>query len=191
MLLRRLILPAVCCLPLLLGGCCCGLSQPRAIALAERGAKENKPFLWNPREGMLGVRFGMTKKEVESILGSSSGKFGDKGWQYHRLGFALAFDEQGKVLDFMAGSNGCDPTQCLTRAFKGVTDKGIKMGSTEADVIRAYGSPSKKETFAAEDRVELRYRRDDKSLGIHERFGFTLRKGKVSQLYAVVGKDKL
>jgi len=172
--------PAVLCfLFVLLAGCAGGPGQRKAIALAQRGATENMAFPWNVHKGMLGVRFGMTQKEVTSILGSPSEKLGLTAWQYHRLGFAVLFDEHGRVRSFLAGSNGCDPSQCLTRAFKGVTEKGIKMGSTEAEIVRAYGAPLTKETFSP-DLVTLRYGKSG------ERWGFSLRNGKVSHLYAVV-----
>jgi len=170
---------ALCFLFILLAGCSGGLNPSKARALAERGAIENAAFSWNVHEGMLGVKFGMAQKEVRSLLGSPSEKMGKKAWQYHRLGFAVTFNNQGRVQSFLAGSNYCDPTQCLTKSFKGVTEKGIKMGSSEEEIIRAYGAPISRQTFLPEGQA-LRYGK------LGERWGFTLRNGKVAHLYAVV-----
>ena len=170
---------ALCFFAVFLGGCTGRLSYRESTALAERGAIENAPFTWNVHQGMLGVRFGMTKKEVLGVLGAPCEKITPRAWQYHRLGLAVVFDKQGRVQSFLAGSNGCDPSQRLTKAFKGVTEKGIKMGSKEEEVLRAYGSPSFRKTYSYETQI-LTYNKPG------ERFAFTLRNGRVAHLYAVV-----
>ena len=173
---RKACSTATCFLFLLLFGCSGGPSYRTTMALAERGAVENTAFSWNVHKGMLGVRFGMTKREVLGILGAPSQKISRKAWQYHQLGCEIIFDDNGRVSAFDAGSYSFD---CLTRAFKGITERGIKMGSMGKEILRAYGSPSVKQTLAPEMELLLYAKQN-------EQLAFTLRNGKVVYLSAIV-----
>ena len=166
---------------LLTAGCNTSLPPSQAIALAKAGIAENRPFKWNVNEGMLGIRFGMHSQEVVKLLGKPSERFSSSvqshAWQYHKLGIAISFDEQDRVLSFIAGDGGSDPDAWLTKAFKGATEKGIEMGSTEEEVTRAYGSPSSRQAGPAG--VRLLYSHPG------QRLVFNLRDGKVFHLTAV------
>jgi hypothetical protein len=160
---------------LLTAGTDTGLPPSQAISLAKEGAAENRPFKWDVNEGMLGVGFGMPSQEVLELLGKPSERIGN-AWQYHKLGIAISFDEHERVISFLAGDGGGDSEAWLSKAFKGITEKGIKMGSTEEEVIRAYGSPTSRQTDPG---VRLLY----SSPG--QRLGFSFRSGKVFLITSV------
>jgi len=169
---------AICLLMAVILTSSCSTPQHTAdtVLLAKKGIAENRPFRWKVNYGMMGVRFGMRSREVKEILGKPSERIGH-AWQYDTIGIAINFEKHDQVLSFSAG-DGSDPNGLLSKAFKGITERGIRMGSKEEAVIRAYGSPSSRQ--ASGDIVSLVY-----SLQPHQRLVFLLQNGRVFHITAV------
>jgi hypothetical protein len=91
----------------------------------------------------------MSREEVEKALGKPDavqpqGKTGTVDMNYGSRGFAI----------LVSKTRGAVIITCMSQAvmavrvndFRGKTDKGIALGASSADIIRAYGQPDSKET---------------------------------------------
>jgi hypothetical protein len=163
------------------GGCATKIPPPDDFQPPKKVLAENHPFKWNVNEGLLGVRFGMHPDQVTRLLGKPSELYGHPGqkyaWQYHSLGLLINFNELDRVVSFTASDGGGDPDGWL-KPFRGVTDKGIQMGSTQDEIIQAYGAPSVIKTYSDGTRQVL-YSSPE------YRLVFMLKKGRVYRLTAV------
>jgi len=101
----------------------------------------NTPILIEPGVGVGKVRAGMSMDEVIAQLGKPDGKPGDRLLEYRRLGFAVGFGRDGAVNVVMCG-NSTGVNDSLAKAFTGRTKEGLGLGSSRADVVKAYGEPS-------------------------------------------------
>ena len=115
----------------------------------------------------------MTIQQVVAELGEPDRKK-ESALQYLNLGLSVIPGQEGFVHIALcvdpAGNEGP-----FTKAFAGRTKEGIGMGSSRADVIRAYGEPTATETIDAKPGFEVvRYR----PLGLV----FELREGKVDSI---------
>jgi hypothetical protein len=109
--------------------------------------KPNKLVRILPGIGLGKVRFGMSFSEVRKKLGPPDRKTGGI-YEYTSLGFAVMPGPKGRVAALMCGDGTCrtDAGFSLADVFKGVTNEGIKMGSTTEQVVEAYGVPNKKDS---------------------------------------------
>lgn len=113
-----------------------------------------------PKEGLGSVKFGMSKQEVIDRLGEPD-KIDQRGTglDYSSRGFAVMVSPiRGvRLLTFYTQKT----IIVKINDFAGKTKEGIGMGSTAAEIIKAYGEPEAKET--EEITTRLNYR---KSLGM-------------------------
>ncbi|SIO56293.1 Outer membrane lipoprotein-sorting protein [Singulisphaera sp. GP187] len=100
-----------------------------------------------PLSGIGTAQFGMTKEQILKLLGKPDREFihGRSTYlSYSSRGFELAFlppDHPRHGLSHVACLNEqAGPIQPI-RKFNGKTDKGIGLGASQADVIKAYGPP--------------------------------------------------
>lgn len=118
----------------------------------------------------------MTIQQVVAELGEPDRKK-ESALEYLNLGFSVIPGKEGVVHIALC----VDPTGKegpFTKAFAGRTKEGIGMGSSRADVIRAYGEPTAAETIAGKPAFEVvRYR----PLGLV----FELRDGKVDSIAVI------
>ena len=115
----------------------------------------NTPISIEPDVGVGKVRAGMSMDEVIAQLGKPDGKPGDRHLEYRRLGFAVGFGRDGGVNLVMCGtSSGVNDS--LAKAFTGRTKEGLGLGSSRAEVVKAYGEPSGVEKDPA-GRESLKY----------------------------------
>lgn len=104
-----------------------------------------------PKVGLGPVKFGMSREEVEKLLGKPEKviPMGMNGAsiEYYSRGYGM------HVSDILGVSTISATSQTFTaiqvRTFAGQTDKGIKIGATEQAVREAYGDPS-----SVEDRTK-------------------------------------
>ena len=129
----------------------------------------NTPVSIEPGVGVGKVRAGMSMDEVIAQLGKPDGKSGSRHLEYRRLGFAVGFGRDGGVNVVMCG-NSAGVNDSLAKAFTGRTKEGLGLGSSRADVVKAYGEPSEVEKDPTA-RETLKYR----PLGVT----FSLLEGKV------------
>jgi hypothetical protein len=127
------------------------------------------------------VRSGMTIQRVVAELGEPDRKK-ESALEYLNLGFSVIPGKEGVVHIVLcvdpAGKEGP-----FTKAFAGRTTEGIGMGSSRADVIRAYGEPTATETIDGKPGFEVvRYR----PLGLV----FDLRAGKVDTIGVIFNSPK-
>ena len=115
----------------------------------------NTPITIEPGVGVGKVRAGMSMDEVIAQLGKPDGKPGDRHLEYRRLGFAVGFGRDGGVNVVMCG-NSSGVNDSLAKAFTGRTKEGLGLGSSRADVVKAYGEPSGVEKGPA-GRESLKY----------------------------------
>ncbi len=118
------------------------------LPAAPEDPKLSSPVV-TPRVGIGPVKFGMSRAEVEKALGKpdavrAEGKNGYVSMNYGSRGFFLGVS---KTLGVVTIS--CDSQATLSvriRDFTGKTDKGITLGATLADIVKAYGEPDWKKT---------------------------------------------
>ena len=128
-------------------------------------------------EGMGRAKFGMTKDEVANALGEPDEKKEIRGgsmWTYDSRGFHLTFDQldAGHLV-----SIACHMERRYRSAeFTGATAEGIGIGSSQEDVLRAYGEPE--EDSVRDGLGAMRYFKLGMTVGIA--------KGKVADLQAQV-----
>ncbi len=113
------------------------------------GEAEAQSLVITPLVGIGTVKFGMTRIEVETALGKpeSAEEIGQQGAVnliYSSRGLFIAV---GKVTGVNSISVAVQKTT-ITRIhdFPGKTAEGIKLGSSPADVRKAYGEPNSKST---------------------------------------------
>jgi hypothetical protein len=125
------------------------------------------------------VRSGLTIQQVVAELGAPDRKK-ESALEYLNLGFSVIPDKEGVVHTVLC----VDPTGNegpFTKAFAGRTKEGIGMGSSRADVIRAYGEPTATQGIDGKPGFEVvRYR----PLGLV----FELREGKVGKIGVILRK---
>ena len=99
-----------------------------------------------PGVGIGPVRFGMTKDEVIKLLGKPDVARGSN-LIYLSKGFEFMVMEPGGVRTISCCAKQCYGGSMQAKNaddFRGATDKGIRIGSTESQVIAAYGNPTRR-----------------------------------------------
>jgi hypothetical protein len=114
----------------------------------------NTPIAIEPGVGVGKVRAGMSMDEVIAQLGKPDGS-GSRHLEYRRLGFAVGFGGDGAVNLILCG-NSSGVNDSLAKAFTGRTKEGLGLGSRRADIVKAYGEPSRVEKAPA-GRESLKY----------------------------------
>jgi outer membrane lipoprotein-sorting protein len=112
-------------------------------APAERQQRE---LVVTPSEGIGPVRFGMKREQVEQLLGKPDGErmAGHVVLNYGSRGVFIGIGKETGVLSISCYSQSAMALK--VRDFSGQTDKGIRIGASAAEIIRAYGEPESKET---------------------------------------------
>lgn len=108
-----------------------------------------KDLVVTPCVGLGPVKFRMSREEVEKLLGkpdsvSQPSTTGAVDMSYASRGFFVIAGPKLGVVSFT-----CVDQKVMAvrvRNFSGKTDKGIALGATAAEIIRAYGEPDSKET---------------------------------------------
>lgn len=115
-----------------------GCSKHKPTTESQTTAPEVKaqpPVLIQPNAGVDKVLKGMNKDQVEAAIGKPENING-KWWFYLNRGMIVAFGDNGVMFNI----------KCVT-PFAGVTKEGIGIGSTKAELIAAYGTPSEEKQF--------------------------------------------
>ncbi len=86
--------------------------------------------------GFGGLRVGMSRAEVEALVGPPERKMGDNAWEYLTCGFGLVFGHDHRVDALLAGG---DPM--LNERFTVETDDGLGIGSSREQIVRIFGPP--------------------------------------------------
>jgi outer membrane lipoprotein-sorting protein len=125
----------------------------KAVGVAEFPAApadaKLKDLVVTPLVGIGPVKFGMKQEEVEKLLGKPDaaeerGKNGYVHLNYSSRGFFIGVSKNLGVVMISCVAQKTMVTR--VRNFSGKTDRGIALGASKADVIRAYGEPERKET---------------------------------------------
>lgn len=96
------------------------------------------PILVEPNARVDKVRRGMNEQEVEVALGQPEKKDRDTSF-YLSQGIYASFNKEGK--------EGVVYNVKCVKPFAGVTKEGIGIGSTRAELIKAYGTPDQDQHF--------------------------------------------
>ncbi len=118
-----------------------GCQKPADQKTKKTPETQNTTMVLIPKTGMGDVKFGMSMEEMKKVLGKPDRITGN-ACEYLSKGFAvLPGHEDQKVAAIMCGDlNGEKSTLYVNCKIR--TDKGITMGSTEKEIIAAYGQPS-------------------------------------------------
>jgi hypothetical protein len=101
------------------------------------------------------IKAGMSEAEVVALLGQADTNH-QRTLEYWNLGVWVNFQE-GRVHIVMCVDPSAEQSS-FKKAFVGHTQEGIAIGSSRAEILQAYGEPSKTETSEATPGVEiLRY----------------------------------
>jgi hypothetical protein len=108
-----------------------------------------KDLIVTPLVGIGTVRFSMGQADVEKMLGKPDAvhKVGKNGYldlNYGSRGFFIGVSKTLGVVTISCVAQ--EVMVARVRAFNGKTDKGIVLGASTADIIRAYGAPDSKES---------------------------------------------
>ena len=116
-----------------------GCSKRGASTLAAAGTSVSI----EPGAAVGKVRLGMTEPEVIAALGSPDRNSGS-ALRYRQYGIEIVLNGERVVKSIICGDeNG--PDSPMVKAFTGHTKEGIGLGSTRAEVVKAYGEPAKTE----------------------------------------------
>src|SRR2546422_997766 len=97
----------------------------------------------SPGEGIGAVRLGMTPARVQEVIGLPPSRRTARGWyDWDTRRLSVLFDSGKAVIIYTE-----DPTA--------VTAEGIRLGSTDVDLIKAYGGPACSSLFPASGRATL------------------------------------
>jgi outer membrane lipoprotein-sorting protein len=108
-----------------------------AIPLSEEQRRKAQAMVLRPGVGVDDVKLGTRRDEVIALLGKPHDDQYDL--QYPALGLSLNFDKGGKLKEIY----GTIPNRLDNdgNPFAGQTDRGIRIGSTRAQIEQAYGKP--------------------------------------------------
>lgn len=105
------------------------------------GPTEPKPVVVESLVGVGSVQFGMTRQQVQQVLGEPDDASNEQMFQYREQGLAIAFGDGGEVTEIQAGGLTLPgETPATTWNFR--TSQGIGLGATTQAVRDAYGEPS-------------------------------------------------
>jgi hypothetical protein len=126
--------------------------------------KDENPFIFELGIGMGRLKLGADEAKITEFLGSPNMMHGEGMYQYN--GFWI-WAKEGKVYAFHCGdgnkSDSQHVTECIVR-----TKEGIGMGSTEQDVVNAYGRPDVERDFRLlKGAVRWYYRSKGTVFGLH------------------------
>jgi hypothetical protein len=132
------------------------LAPPRGYKLETQGAEElpNPPadpqlkdLIVTPLVGVGRVKFGMSRAEVERLLGTPDGAgFTPDQLNYASRGLFITVSRNEKFGVITIACVAQKGQVYRVRDFPGKTDKGIALGASSAEIVRAYGAPDWKET---------------------------------------------
>ena len=114
---------------------------------------KSQSMLIVPGESVGKVRKGMTTNEVEAVLGKPDKSMGQVMIYDRPFGMSVIQSANGATVIFGGDSL---PTYPGVKKFKGRTKEGIGMESTRAEIIKAFGEPTKANP-SADGREELEY----------------------------------
>jgi hypothetical protein len=125
----------------------CGKEQQSGTATQKQGevgketqAPKGENLIIKPLEGVGALKFGMSRTEMEKILGPPE-RLNGMTCEYLSKGMAVMGSRSTAVAVILFGDAN-SPQSPLVQACKYKTDKGIGMGSTYDEMVKAYGTPS-------------------------------------------------
>jgi len=119
-------------------------------AIADR---VGKTYVIEPGAGIDKVRFGMTVDQMKKILGEPMG-ITPPLYQYDDAGFAIFALRD--VVSVISCGDRRNPDSPRVKGCRCRTKKGIGMGSSREDIMKAYGQPSKTQQLSG-NAVVLQY----------------------------------
>jgi len=113
-------------------------------------------MLVTPLVGIGKVRFGMSEEEVVKILGQPD-KRKPRSLIYRPLGLSVTVHPKLGVFSFGCFTKRAIPwwDRFSTNDFRGATKDGIRMGSSEGEIVRAFGKPDERDDQGRQ--VDLTY----------------------------------
>jgi len=141
------------------------------------------PFDVRPGDGVGPVRFGMTREEVIQALGEPDAEpFENMGLlAYYRHGIEVSIDKKKKDV-FWISMVVHEALDLPYKTFTGKTAEGIGIGSTEAEIVDAFGETERE--VSEHDVVTLRYPERDISFTLQS--GLVKKWGKEARVTAIV-----
>lgn len=138
------------CVALLITSCKKTDEQPadthdESTATASQAEESGNDLLIQSGIGVGKVKFGMTVEEMKDILGKPDVEVTGISYLYSSLGIEIVAKDKATISAIVCGNpeNKTDPAvKALEQTCKFKTAEGIGIGSTEAQIIEAYGEPT-------------------------------------------------
>ena len=119
------------------------IAQPKGSGTsATDGVATNESLLITPGVSGGKVKVGMTEDDVTAALGQPERKQGEVLIYDNRFGLSVVCSRQKIVGAVFCGDASGRPNSALIKAFTARTKEGIGMGSSKADIVKAYGKTS-------------------------------------------------
>lgn len=119
---------------------------------------EEEAMLIVPMQSVGKITKGMTTNEVEAILGKPDKWEGKKMVYYKRYGMSVVQSDQGAAAVDCGAKLGSQDQKLGypgVKKFTGHTKEGIGMGSSKADLLRAFGPATSYSTMTVRDKAPL------------------------------------
>ena len=145
---------------------------------AEQGTVSISDLLIVPRVGMGPIKFGMSKDEVIKHFGRPDFAHGII-LTYAAKGVEFVIKEPRGVTSIIGCAKECffgSRAERLAKDFEGATDKGIRIGASEKQIVAVYGQPLRRRIDGSQ--VTLRYKDQGP-------FVFTLESGRLIKIWAL------
>lgn len=126
--------------------------------------KDESPFIFELGVGMGELKLGADEAKITEIIGQPNFMVGEGLYQYTGL---VVIAREGKVYAFHCGDGNKSDSQHVTGCIVR-TKEGIGMGSTEQDVVNAYGRPDfERDVRLLKGAVRWLYRSKGTIFGLH------------------------
>jgi hypothetical protein len=121
----------------------CLLGAHTQLGEAAGGSRSamNPSWLVVPGKAVGPIQLGMSQDEVRAAVGEPE-RTSLGGWEYLSGGYAVLLDKDRHTVDAILGGDMGYPHGELVKAFVARTREGIGMGSTRAEVVKAFGVPA-------------------------------------------------
>ena len=121
------------------------VSDPNSLATGQQAETSSDDLLIRPGIGVGKIRFGMTVQQMKDVLGKPDIEATDISYMYTSLGIEIVARDKATIDSISCGnpSNSDNPqVKALEKACLFKTAEGIGIGSTETQVVKAFGQPT-------------------------------------------------
>ena len=132
--------------------------------------ESSEDLLILPGTGVGKIRFGMTVEQMKDILGKPDVAATGISYMYTSLGIEVVFRDEVVSHIYCGNPNGKSSLilKAMEKACKFKTAEGVGIGSTESQIVKEFGQPTRRkdnQLFYKDERIRF-FLIDDKVIGI-------------------------